>query len=292
MHEGLISRVVLSYSPYGGHTESSQETPYPGVAARMAKRKRGDVADYSSPEEWQLQEQSASHSQTRHYSSESQALNNSTFGSSGGVQYASSSGDTATGPAGAPPDTSGANALSRYPDVSTYSQSQQPYFFQQTHPSTYNSPWPPAESISSYSLPAPNTTMPYFHTQTASDQSETVTDALVPHPSFHNYASEVDASAQYAYVQNPGGSSQSRADASIKTPTFLYEDASMHLKIQSLPILENLVSLDLFLQTDGAKALSNLLLIEQGDEKQVSRLISTKDASDYETQQYSHLVLS
>jgi protein TBF1 len=229
----------------------------------MAKRKRGDVADYSSPEEWQQQDQSASHPQAQHYGTESQALINSTFGSSG-VQYASSSGDTTTGPIGAPHDASGANDLadaadpnqawhassSRYPDVSTYSQ--QPYFYQQTHPSTYNSPWPPAESSaypsqpSSYSLSAPNTTMPYFPTHTTTtDQSETTTDALVPQPSFHNYASEIDASAQYAYVQNPGASSQSRGDASTKTPTFLYEDASMHLKIQSLPILENLVCQDL-----------------------------------------------
>lgn len=84
--------------------------------------------------------------------------------------------------------------------------------------------------------------MPYFHTpQSVADQSDSAIDAPVPHPSYQNYPSEIEASSQYAYVQNPGASNQSRPDLQSKTPALLYEDASIHLKVQSLPILENLV---------------------------------------------------
>lgn len=188
----------------------------------MAKRKRGEGGEYGSSEDWQQQEQqqSSSRPQAQQYSSESQALSNSTYGSSaGGVEYAPSSTATHSGP----------------------------YFYQQTHPNTYNSPWPPSDSTSyasqpsNYSLPAP-TNMPYFHTpQSLPDQSDANLDATVPQPSYQNYPAEIEASSQYAYVQNPGASNLSRPDLQSKSPAYLYEDASMHLKIQSLSILENLV---------------------------------------------------
>ena len=228
----------------------------------MAKRKRGDVGEYSSPEEWQQPSQSHPHGPAQQYGTASQALVASTFGSAAaGVEYASSS--TSVGVA--PQDSAGASALadtadptqqwsnnsaaSRYPDVTSYAP--QPYFFQQTDPSTYNSPWPPAATnafgsqASNYSVPAPATTMPYFPTQTVT-QSESALDTAVVPQSYPNYSSEIEAPSQYAYVQQPGPSTQARPDVANQTPAFLYEDASMHLKIQSLPILENLVRMRAF----------------------------------------------
>jgi hypothetical protein len=230
----------------------------------MAKRKRGDVGEYSSPEEWQQPSQPHPRGPAQQYGTASQALVASTFGSgAGGVEYARSS--TSVGVA--PQENAGASALadtadptqqwsnnpsaSRYPDVTSYSQ--QPYFFQQTDPSTYNSPWPPAETnafgsqTSNYSVSAPTTTMPYFPTQTVTQQSESALDTVVvPQPSYQNYSSEIEAPSQYAYVQQPGSSNQARGDVASHGPAFLYEDASMHLKIQSLPILENLVRTSAF----------------------------------------------
>jgi hypothetical protein len=230
----------------------------------MAKRKRREVGGYSSPEEWQQPSQSHPHGPSQQYGAVSQTLGASTFGSSAGsVEYASSS--TSIGVA--PQENAGTSALadtadptqrwsnnplgSRYPDVTSYSQ--QPYFFQQTDPSTYNSPWPPAETnafgsqTSNYSVSAPTTTMPYFPTQTVTQQSESALDtAVAPQPSYQNYSSEIEAPSQYAYVQQPGHSSQVRGNVASQTPAFLYEDASMHLKVQSLPILENLVRMRAF----------------------------------------------
>ena len=206
----------------------------------MAKRKRGEAGgEYGgTPEEWQQQ-------QGQQYGA-------------GGVEYASSSATTGTG--GAPPENAAASALTEsaetghqwnnsssvYPEVPSYAQ--QPYFFQQTDPSTYNSPWPPPEATafgsqtSNYSVSAPATTMPYFPTQPAvtepSDSTMETAVALPQPASYQNYPSEIEAPSQYAYAQQPGASSQARGDQSS---AFLYEDASMHLKIQSLPILENLV---------------------------------------------------
>ena len=216
----------------------------------MAKRKRGEAAgEYGSAEEWQQQGQQ--------YGAGS--LVSSSYGSgSGGVEYASSS--TATGAGGAPPETAAASALTEsaeagpqwnnsssvYPEVPSYAQ--QPYFFQQTDPSTYNSPWPPPEATafgsqaSSYSVSAPATTMPYFPTPpTVTEPSDSTMETAVALPqatTYQNYPTEIEAPSQYAYAQQPGASSQARGD---RTSAFLYEDASMHLKIQSLPILENLV---------------------------------------------------
>lgn len=219
----------------------------------MAKRKRGEAGEYGSSEEWQQQVEP----QAQQYGA-SRALISTIGSNPGDVDYASSS--AVGGIGAAPQESAGASALSenadsthqwsnssssRYPDVPTYNQ--QPYYFQQTDPSTYNSPWPPADAATfgsqtaSYSVSAPAPTMPYFPPHSVTESSENALDAaVVPQPSYQNYPAEIAASSQYAYVQQPGAG-QGRGDASSQTPAFLYEDASMHLKIQSLPILENLV---------------------------------------------------
>ena len=226
----------------------------------MAKRKRLDgSAQYAHSEEWQQQQQQPSNQYA------AQALTSSTFGSSAEANhYASSS---ATGLGSTPHDSAsaGVSALtehsdpsqwstpsrSRYPDVASHAHAQQPYFFLQTDPSTYNSPWPPGEAAgyasqsSNYPAPPPATTMPYFPpSQAVTEPSESALDTAVAiQPLYQNYQAEIDAPSQYAYVQNPGANAQARTDAVNQNPAFLYEDASIHLKIQSLPILENLVCL-------------------------------------------------
>lgn len=142
-----------------------------------------------------------------------------------------------------------AGANNPYPDVSSYSQ---PYFYQQTHPSTYNSPWPPngatrfAPQSNTYPQPssvsAAATDMPFFPSQAPTETGEAGFDVadvqqqqLVPAftPDSLNAPPFVYAS------RNEHG--LARSDVPPEASAFSYEDASMHLKIQSLPILENLV---------------------------------------------------
>ena len=212
----------------------------------MSKRRRVESGDFGSHSGWQ---------QSQHQQYGPSLV--SSFGSSGGgVEYASAA--TASG---ATQDAGAANTLnensgagnqwngpgaSSYPDVSSYSQ--QPYFFQQSDPSTYNSRWPPPETASlgsqanSYSVPPQAAAMPFFPPQTPVEPSEAPFEATnVSQPSFQNYRQEIEAPSQYAYVQQSNGNGQPGSEMPSQTSAFLYEDASMHLKIQSLPILENLV---------------------------------------------------
>jgi protein TBF1 len=136
-------------------------------------------------------------------------------------------------------------SVSPYPDVSSYSQ--QPYFYQQTHPSAYNSPWPPGgeQQTATYSSAAVAnvsrelaTEMPYFQTQNQVDGGFAV-DAE-QHPMFATVNGSATAVVPFGYASgNEDG--VPRSDVPPESSTFMYEDASMHLKIQSLPILENLV---------------------------------------------------
>ena len=123
-----------------------------------------------------------------------------------------------------------------YPDVTSY---QQPYFSQQTDPSTYNSPWPPADTQAygtpgTYPMLSQSTTMPFFPVTQTADQGFDAATAFQGFP-------ELDAAPpQYDYVHNVP---QERSHEQPKNVSaFYFEDASMHLKIQSLPILENLAS--------------------------------------------------
>ena len=215
----------------------------------MSKRRRVESGDYGGSGGWQQ----AQHQNAQQYGP---ALVPSFGSSGGGVEYAS-----AAAAGGATQDAVGAATLneapessnqwsgpggSSYPDVSSYSQ--QPYFYQQTDPSNYNSRWPPAETASlgtqpdSYSLPAPSAAMPFFPPHAPAEPSESTFEAAnVSQPSFQNYQQEIDVPSQYAYVQQSSSNEHPRSEMHSQTSAFLYEDASMHLKIQSLPILENLV---------------------------------------------------
>jgi protein TBF1 len=125
-----------------------------------------------------------------------------------------------------------------YPDVASYSQ---PYFHQQTDPSTYLSSWPPADASNAVyndtaSFNAGTTTaqsMPYFPTSSAADQAN-VYDAAGS--SSFSALPPTDPAAQVSY-----GDAQPQVDAPASGSALYLEDASMHLKLQSLSILDNLV---------------------------------------------------
>ncbi|KAK5165594.1 TTAGGG repeat binding factor [Saxophila tyrrhenica] len=128
--------------------------------------------------------------------------------------------------------------VSPYPDVASYSQ--QPYFYQQTHPSTYNSPWPPPgegafqEGEGYQSAGA----MPYFPPHATADAGMDGTDGQ---QHMVQYGQDPASGQPFSYASgNENG--VPRSDVPQQASAFLYEDASMHLKIQSLPILENLAT--------------------------------------------------
>ncbi|KAI7497676.1 hypothetical protein KC367_g5696 [Hortaea werneckii] len=149
------------------------------------------------------------------------------------------------------------SSQSPYPDVSSY---QQPYFYQQTDPSTYNSPWPPAShnvGAASYMpptssigyhgsnslIPQQTPSLPFFtQPQSSVEQQpqQTLTETYQPtaDTAFPNYP-DLDppqvSTMNYAMPQM-----QRQAQRSMSN--FNFEDASMHLKLQSLPILDNLAT--------------------------------------------------
>ena len=244
--------------------------PFSSGAARMSKRRRAASGDYESQSQAGWQQPS---SQQQYVPPVVSSFESNGALGGGGAEYAGAatasgaSHDTAVASSALNenPDPSGqwnASGASSYPDVSSYAQ--QPYFYQQSNPSSYNSSWPPAETApvgaqtNSYSLPASTTTMPFFPSQTPAEPSEGTFDAAdVPQSSFQNYQQEVDVPQQYAYVQQVGTDWQARSDLPPGASAFLYEDASMHLKIQSLPILENLVRM----MHESSNVCSNLLTI-------------------------------
>ncbi|KAI7193626.1 hypothetical protein KC363_g2620 [Hortaea werneckii] len=146
---------------------------------------------------------------------------------------------------------------SPYPDVSSY---QQPYFYQQTDPSTYNSPWPPAShnvGAASYMpatssigyhgsnslIPQQTPSLPFFtQPQSSVEQQpqQTLTETYQPtaDTAFPNYP-DLDppqvSTMKYVIPQMQRQAQRSMSD-------FNFEDASMHLKLQSLPILDNLAT--------------------------------------------------
>jgi hypothetical protein len=142
-----------------------------------------------------------------------------------------------------------AGASNPYPDVSSYSQ---PYFYQQTHPSTYTSPWPPNENASfgqqSNSYPQPSsmtgaaTDMPFFPSHTQAEATDAIfrVEDVQQQQLLPGLAQDNFNTPPFAYAsRNENG--VARSDVPAEASAFLYEDASRHLKIQSLPILENLV---------------------------------------------------
>lgn len=155
-----------------------------------------------------------------------------------------------------------------YPPSLVASYPSQPYYsFHPSDPSAYNSPWPPPppaptppsadaaaaavvppfipHSTTTYSLPAPTAAMPYFPTHPSSRPTEeTAFDALAVQtlqPDVDAAPSSTSAS-QHPSSQNGNPPNQlQRIDTASSSSAVYFEDASMHLKIQSLSILENLV---------------------------------------------------
>ncbi|KAI5363343.1 Putative Homeobox-like domain superfamily, telomere repeat-binding factor, dimerization [Septoria linicola] len=134
-----------------------------------------------------------------------------------------------------------------YPDLADYQQ--QPYFYQQQDSSTFNnsnnSSWqttaqPSYAGIDATSNsiavrePSSTATMPYFPPSTSTNVGE-LPDALDATSTF-NYPG-VEDSGQYAPYGNGAIASLQRNSSS-----FYFDDAGMHLKIQSLPILDNLAT--------------------------------------------------
>ncbi|KAM0717378.1 hypothetical protein Q7P37_007230 [Cladosporium fusiforme] len=120
---------------------------------------------------------------------------------------------------------------------------QQPYYYGQTDPSVYNSPWPPpqhdTQSVSAPPLLPTNQaqTMPYIQSSQPPIDAHQGYDSG-PSPSYatalHNFDVGSFGMGQDVQAQQPQVQ---------KSPSNVYyEDASMHLKMQSLPILDSLAT--------------------------------------------------
>ncbi|KAK3721011.1 TTAGGG repeat binding factor [Vermiconidia calcicola] len=242
-----MNTAVISSYGYNGPTDGLQDVvPFPGPASRMVnKRRRLDSGGYEESGAWNLsQPQPSQQYGTSTYSSEA-----------GGLEYAGAS----TAAAGAANDSTAgtsnlaenstpnhqwnSSVVSPYPDVSSYSQ--QPYFFQQTDPKAYRAPWPPGDTPSfgtqanSYNtLPAPSTAMPFFpQQQTQNEASESTYNAAdIQQQALPAYSHDMEPAQQYGYL---GSNAPPKNDV---PSAHIYEDASMQMKIQSLPILENLAT--------------------------------------------------
>lgn len=144
------------------------------------------------------------------------------------------------------------NATSAYPDLTAYQQ--QPYFYDQQRESgaAYGHPsnaWSPADAqypAASHSTPyatrdqATNSVMPYFPPTTVSiHENGDVADGS--HGTTYQYG-EIEHPSSYPYPPATGNAgSQSDQLVPASTCYFAGDDASMNMKIQSLPILDNLV---------------------------------------------------
>ncbi|KAI7353444.1 hypothetical protein KC320_g3982 [Hortaea werneckii] len=177
---------------------------------------------------------------------------------------------------------------SPYPDVSSY---QQPYFYQQTDPSTYNSPWPPTShnigvaaympttsSIgyhgSSSLIPQQTPSLSFFtQPQSSVEQQpqQTLTETYQPtgDATFPNYP-DLDpphvSTINYAIPQAQRQAQRSMSD-------FNFEDASMHLKLQSLPILDNLATQ--IIQTIAKSSFPEIQDMVRGTDAEVSQAYAT-----------------
>lgn len=122
---------------------------------------------------------------------------------------------------------------------------QQPYYYGQTDPSVYNSPWPPTQPTHSSSTSSAAYTASPNPAVSYAQQSQT------PVGSTHGY--ETNGTPAYptglhdfdvgAY-QVANHASHHQQHPQPREPTAMYfDDASMHLKMQSLQSLDNLVRL-------------------------------------------------
>ena len=138
-----------------------------------------------------------------------------------------------------------ASDTSAYPDLATYQQ--QPYFYGQNNSTTanYNTSWTPAttqaygDTSVGYSVngQTATTSMPFFPPSTANviDPGDGLDGATA-----FNYP-DVEHASQYASYTQPSATAALAQREAAKSSAYYFDDASMHLKIQSLPILDNLV---------------------------------------------------
>lgn len=146
-------------------------------------------------------------------------------------------------------DSQWASHESSYPEVAGYQQ--QPYFYQQTanpNPATYNSSWTSSEPHPYGSTGAPPaysvgqrtsaTSMPYFPSQTSAPIASTT--KTVDGTAAIGY-SDLEHTTQYAYSKPSALVTAAQREAAKQSSAFYFDDAGMPLKIQSLPILDNLV---------------------------------------------------
>lgn len=122
---------------------------------------------------------------------------------------------------------------------------QQPYYYGQTDPSVYNSPWPPPQQ-ETQTVSAPPL-LPTHQTQTI----PFVQSSQPPLESHQGYNGGSSSSSYATALHNfdvgsfgLGQDVQAQQQQHVqKSPAnVFFEDASMHLKMQSLPILDSLVS--------------------------------------------------
>jgi hypothetical protein len=123
---------------------------------------------------------------------------------------------------------------------------QQPYYYGQTDPSVYNSPWPPTQQDAQTGVHTPAMlstsqahSMAYVQPSHSPVDSQQHSYDSGPSPSYPSSLQTFDVGS--FGIAHDVQSQQHRQ--ARKSPSNLYfEDASMHLKMQSLPILDSLVS--------------------------------------------------
>lgn len=137
-----------------------------------------------------------------------------------------------------------------YPDPSFQ---QQPYFYGQASQPSYNSTWAPTSTSQSYgdsasSLaytvgePSASAAMPYFPPPVTANGEDAQDVSLESANNSYQAVPNLEVSSQYASYTQPSHTAALAQREAAKSSAYYLDDASMHLKIQSLPILDNLVS--------------------------------------------------
>lgn len=124
---------------------------------------------------------------------------------------------------------------------------QQPYYYGQTDPSVYNSPWPPTQQDAQTSVHTPSMlatsqaqSMSYMQPSHSPVDSQQAYNSG-PSPSYPSTLQSFDVGS-FGIAHDMQSQQQQHQRQVRKSPSNLYfEDASMHLKMQSLPILDSLV---------------------------------------------------
>jgi hypothetical protein len=126
---------------------------------------------------------------------------------------------------------------------------QHAYYYGQTDPSVYNSPWPPVQQdghSNVHTPSAPATSQPHTMTymqpthQSPVDSQQSYDTSSAP-----SYATTLHNFDVGSFGMGHDVHSQQQHQARKSPSNMYFEDASMHLKMQSLPILNSLVSLPL-----------------------------------------------